>query len=104
LRKIKPWAQRLDAGERPVELEEKLSHSQLAMEGVMLGLRTPEGVDLKKIRERFDVDLAAANPATLEELDRRGLARLEGECLRPTLAGMALADSIAVGFDFPPNG
>jgi coproporphyrinogen III oxidase-like Fe-S oxidoreductase len=64
----------------------------------MLGLRTREGIDLARFRERFGTDLVAANEALVERLVADGLVTLEGERLAPTLRGFAVADGLAAGF------
>src|SRR5436305_3583048 len=60
-RKLKPYQARLAAGERPVAGSEELTANDLALEALMLGFRTAAGVDLGRLRERYDLDLAATN-------------------------------------------
>lgn len=93
------WERRVGAGERPVAGEEELSDRELALEALMLGLRTREGIDLEGFRERFGVDLVAANEALVERLAADGLVTLEGGRLAPTLGGFAVADGLAAGFE-----
>lgn len=87
-RKIKPYESRLDAGERPVAGSEELTSEDLALEALMLGLRTAEGVDLKTFRERYGADLVL--PDRLE-----GLLNVADGRLVPTLEGWAVADTLA---------
>ncbi|MFL6289360.1 MAG: radical SAM family heme chaperone HemW [Thermoanaerobaculia bacterium] len=94
-RKIKPYEARIDLGERPVAGSEELSAEDLALEAIMLGLRTVEGIDL----ERYDVNLCERNAALIERLSRQGLLRVEASRLVPTLEGLAIADSIARDFE-----
>lgn len=97
-RKIKPWTAKVARGERPLAGEEALDLPALRLEALLLGLRTVDGVDLARFRERYTFDLAAANPALLVELERQDLLRRDGERLRPTLAGLAVADGLAARF------
>jgi oxygen-independent coproporphyrinogen-3 oxidase len=96
------WRRRIGAGERPVAGEETLSDEELALEALMLGLRTAEGVDLERYRERFGVDLVARNQALVERLAAEGLVAVADGRLRPTLRGFAVADGLPVGFEVEP--
>jgi oxygen-independent coproporphyrinogen-3 oxidase len=93
------WRERVHAGERPVAGEEALGRDELALEAVMLGLRTAAGLDLGRFRERFGVDLVARNEALVESLAAEGLVVVEGGCLRPTRRGFAVADGLPAGFE-----
>ena len=94
-RKLHRWEARLAAGERPIAASEELSRSELALEAVMLGLRTYEGIDLERLRARHGVDLERHNERLLEELAEEGLVRIEGSALAPTPRGLAVADTLA---------
>lgn len=98
-RKIKPWETRLDAGESPVETSESLSPEELAFERLMLALRTTDGLDLESFRSVYGVDLVTTNADVLERLQTDGLIRPGEQRLAPTLAGLAIADTLACGFD-----
>jgi oxygen-independent coproporphyrinogen-3 oxidase len=101
-RKLGAYAARLEAGERPVAGSEELAPADLALESLMLGLRTAEGIDLAGFRGRWGFDLAAANGRLLAALATEGLVALEGERLVPTLAGWAVADALAGGIELGP--
>lgn len=98
-REEETWRRRVAAGERPVAGEETLGDEELALEALMLGLRTAEGVDLERFRERFGVDLVARNEPLVARLVAEGLVAVAGGRLRPTLRGFAVADGLALGFD-----
>ncbi|HYO12699.1 MAG TPA: radical SAM family heme chaperone HemW [Thermoanaerobaculia bacterium] len=98
-RKINPYEARIDAGERPVAGSEELTSRDLALEAVMLGMRTVDGIDLPRFREHYGVDLLKRNEPLIERLLREGLLRVEGGRLVPTLAGLAVTDSLARAFD-----
>ena len=97
-RKLRPYEMKLDLGERPVAGGEELSARDIALEALMLGFRTAEGVDLGHLRKRHAVDLAAANGQLIDGLVGGGLLRVEGDRLLPTLEGWAVADSLARDF------
>lgn len=98
-RKLKPYQTRIAAGERPVAGSEDLARQDLALEALLLGLRTADGLDLARFRERYGVDLEAANAETIERLAAEGLLERRGERLVPTLSGLAVADSLARSFE-----
>ena len=101
LRSLDDWQDAVEAGRRPVAEEETLAPQDLALEALMLGLRTTEGVDLGLIHERTGLDLRAGNAAVLDRLEREGLLRVEGDQLLPTLTGLAVADSLPTLFTLP---
>lgn len=102
-RKLKPYELRIEVGERPVAGSENLSPRDLALEGLMLGFRTYEGIDLGRFRERYGVDLVAGNERLIDRLSSEGLLTVEAGRLIPTLEGLAVADSLARDFDLNPS-
>jgi len=98
-RKLGPYEKRIEAGERPIEESEELTREDLALEALMLGLRTADGIDLQIFRDRYGVDLRKQNEPLIERLVREGLLRIEGELLIPTLEGLAVTDSLARDFE-----
>lgn len=98
-RSIRLWMERLDAGARPVAGSEDLGPEAMALEAVMLGLRTADGVDLEDFRERFGVDLVERNRVLVERLVEEGLVEVAEGRLRPTVRGFAVADGLPVGFE-----
>lgn len=113
-RKLGAWQAKLAAGELPVAGSEVLGARELALEELMLALRTTAGLDLEGFRRRHGLDLAAANGPLIAELVARGLlaettatgetnetgeTAATGGRLRPSLDGLAVADSLARGFE-----
>jgi putative oxygen-independent coproporphyrinogen III oxidase len=98
-RKLKPYEARIGTGDRPVAGSEDLAPGDLALEAVLLGLRTVDGIDLRRFHERYGMDLLEANEPLVERLVREGLLRVVGDRLSPTLAGLAVTDSLARAFD-----
>ena len=94
-RKLRAWQRAVDAGCRPAEASEELGDVELALEAVMLGLRTAEGVDIEGLRTRYGVELVERNRSTIERLCDSGHLMLEADRLRPTVSGMAIADTLA---------
>lgn len=98
-RKLSFWRAAVERGERPVAEREELDREALALERLMLGLRTTEGIDLARFRARYGVDLTAANPELLARLQERALARVEAGRLALTLDGLTVADGLAAHFE-----
>lgn len=106
-RKINPYEARIDAGTRPIADSEELAPEDLALEALMLGIRTSGGIDLGRFRQRYGVDLLEANRERLERLGEQGLLRMEAGRIVLTLEGLAIADSLARDFELgrlPYNG
>ncbi len=97
-RKIRPWTARLTGGQAPVAETEALTPAALRLEALLLGLRTTAGIDLERFERRYGFDLAAANRTLLARLAAAGLLECTGGRLRPTRAGMAVADGLAARF------
>ncbi len=97
--KTGPWERAVAAGVRPLEDSEELTAAELALERLMLDFRTPEGVDLGLLAERYGVALEAGNRRAIDDLSVRGLLDVHGRRLRPTLEGLAVADTLARALD-----
>lgn len=89
------YEKRIRAGELARAGEETLTPQQQALEALMLGLRTAEGVDLESFERSYGVDLAATNHERIARWQGDGLIELEGSSLRPTVRGWAVADALA---------
>ncbi len=93
---VKNYLEKLSQGKMPVESEEFLTPDQLKLETLFLGLRTSEGIDLKLYKKRFGIDLLADKKNVIESLVNNQFVEVKNGHLRPTLAGMAVADSMAL--------
>jgi putative oxygen-independent coproporphyrinogen III oxidase len=98
-RQLPRWEKRVQAGAPAVAGSEELSDEDLALETLMLGLRTAAGVDLAAFGERFGFDLVARNRRAVAGAVERGLLRLPDDRLAPTLEGFAVADALAASFE-----
>jgi oxygen-independent coproporphyrinogen-3 oxidase len=95
LRDLAPWSERVASGADPVAGEEAIGPRERALETLMLGLRTSEGVDLAAVGRGLGRDLLALNAVRVERLVAAGRVALDGTRLRPTLRGLAVADALA---------
>jgi oxygen-independent coproporphyrinogen-3 oxidase len=93
---VKTYLTEIAAGKMPVENSEILSIEQLQLEALFLGLRTKAGIGLKLYKTRYRVDLLKDKKTVIESLIKNKLVELKDGFLRPTRAGMAVADSLAL--------
>ncbi|MRR16475.1 MAG: radical SAM family heme chaperone HemW [Deltaproteobacteria bacterium] len=93
---ITAYLKDLAGGVKPVEQSEELTREQLALEALFLGLRTKEGIGLAQYKDDYGLDLLSDKRQAIDELQRNRLAELKDGRLCPTLAGMAVADSLAL--------
>jgi len=96
------YVERIEAGESAIEETESLTAGQRLLEELMMGLRTPRGVDLADIEARYGVDLLAVNRLRLERWRRAQKVRLDDGFLLPTLSGLLLADALAAELSLGP--
>lgn len=98
-RKLPAYQARLAAGQRPIAGEEQLAPGELALEELMLALRTADGLDIAGFRRRHGIDVLERNRARLGRLAAEGLLVERGGHLVPTLDGLAVTDSLARALD-----
>lgn len=97
-RKLRLWQTAVSDGKKPVEDGELPTAEQLVLEALMLGFRTAAGVDLEQLCAKFGIDLLAKNEDIVDQLCASGHIEVDGSRLRPTLAGLAIADTLARSF------
>lgn len=95
------WEALVLAGRAGTHGREVLSPETRVREGLMLALRTAQGLDLGLHAERSGQDLRAQHPGLLEQLQNAGLIVLTPERLSLTRAGMLVSNSVirALGFE-----
>ena len=95
-RSLSGYLKDLERGIAPVDASETLTDEQLQLESLFLGLRTIKGVCLKDYELRFERDLLSEKNITISTLVKKGLIEIKEGWLRPTRAGLAVADSLAL--------
>lgn len=93
---VKTYLKEIAAGKMPVENTEILSAEQLQLEALFLGLRTKTGIDLKLYKTRYGADLLKDKKTIIDTLIKNKFVELKNGFLRPTRAGIAVADSLAL--------
>jgi oxygen-independent coproporphyrinogen III oxidase len=85
-------------GEAPAGIVEDLSPEERAREAVMLGLRRTSGIDATAFEERFGYSLETLGGPSMTKMVERGLLESNSGCLRLTLRGRCLADTVIAEF------
>ena len=93
---VKTYLKEISQDKMPVENMETLSAEQLQLEALFLGLRTKAGIDLKRYKTSYGVDLLVDKKTIIDALIKNKLVELKNGFLRPTRMGMAIADSLAL--------
>ncbi len=93
---VRDYIKELAEGKMPLYGAEKLNPDQLQLEALFLGLRTKAGIDLKLYQEKYGLDLLAAKKQVIEKLRENNLMTVERGFLKPTISGLAVADSLAL--------
>ena len=93
---VKTYLKEIAQDKMPVENTETLSAEQLQLEALFLGLRTKAGIDLKHYKTKYGIDLLVDKKTIIDALIKNKLVELKNGFLRPTCAGMAIADSLAL--------
>ena len=95
-RSVARYLEDLAAGTPPVEAREMLTDADLCLEALFLGMRTSRGIHLETFRKRYGLDLQKEKVEILKKLSQEDLVEIRNGYLRPTRAGMAVADSLAL--------
>lgn len=95
-RSVGIYIRELAAGKAPVEAAELLTDEQLRLEALLLGFRTRRGICLETVKIRYGRDLLVDKQGMIEKLSGEGLVEIRDGFVRPTRAGMAVADSLAL--------
>ncbi len=93
---IKIYSDMSLTGRRPVESEERLTSEDRMLESLFLGLRTVKGIDLEEFYRVYRIGLMQEKKEILSRLEAEGLVVLRDGWLRPTIRGLAVADSLAL--------
>jgi oxygen-independent coproporphyrinogen-3 oxidase len=93
---VKTYLKEIAAGKMPMEGSETLSAKQLQLEALFLGLRTKTGIVLKRYQTKYGIDLCEDKKTIIDALIKNKLVEFKNGFLRPTRAGMAVADSLAL--------
>jgi oxygen-independent coproporphyrinogen-3 oxidase len=97
-REVLKYVDVVERGESPVVDEQRLSETDVRAEAVFLGMRMMQGVDLRRYRESFGVDLRDEHRDDLERFCKAGLLELDGDLIRLTRTGALLSNEVFAAF------
>jgi oxygen-independent coproporphyrinogen III oxidase len=97
-RDVLKYVEMVESGVSPVVDEQQLSPADVRAEAVFLGMRLMQGVDLRRYRESFGVDLRDEHGADLDRFCKAGLLEFDGDLLRLTRAGALLSNEVFAAF------
>ena len=86
----------LGKGKKPVAAAERLSEEDLRLEALFLEFRTRDGIHLAEFKTFYGVDLLSEKGDIISKLVHEGILRRDGDFLRPTRKGLAVADRLAL--------
>jgi len=88
----------VESGASPVVEEQQLSQTDVRAEALFLGMRLMQGIDIRRYRESFGVDLRAEHAADLDRFHKAGLVEFEGDLIRLTRSGALLSNEVFAAF------
>ena len=95
-RSVTTWLQRIELGESPIGMTERLSPEESAREALILGLRLVAGVSRREFAEQTGFELDALAGETIGRHVAAGLMCDAGDRVSLTREGRFLADTITV--------
>lgn len=97
-RDVLKYVEMVESGASPVVEEQQLSQTDVRAEALFLGMRLMQGVDLRRYRESFGVDLRDEHAADLDRFCKAGLVEFDGDLLRLTRTGALLSNEVFAAF------
>ena len=95
VRSLRKYLRCIEHGESPVAEKEALSPRALALERIMLSIRTNDGLDLNLLRSRYGMDLASEKHIDLSALESKGFVEwVNPDRLRLTDRGRLVCDAV----------
>jgi len=97
-RDVLKYVEMVESGAPAVVEEQQLSSTDVRAEAVFLGMRLMQGVDLRRYRESFGVDLRDEHADDLDRFCQAGLVELDGDSIRLTRSGALLSNEVFAAF------
>ncbi len=97
-RDVLKYVEMVESGGSPVVEEQQLEQTDVRAEAVFLGMRLMHGVDLRRYRESFGVDLRDEHADDLDRFFKAGLIELDGDLIRLTRTGALLSNEVFAAF------
>jgi oxygen-independent coproporphyrinogen III oxidase len=97
-RDVLKYIELVEAGVSPIVDEQQLSELDVRAEAVFLGMRLMQGLDIRRYRESFGVDLRDEHAADLDRFCKAGLIEFSGDQVRLTRTGALLSNEVFAAF------
>lgn len=97
-RDVLKYVETIEGGASPVVEEQHLSPTEVRAEALFLGMRLMRGIDLRRYRESFGVDLRDEHGEDLERFCKAGLLEFDGDLVRLTRNGALLSNEVFAAF------
>ena len=97
-RDVLKYVEMVESGVSPVVEEQQLEQTDVRAEALFLGMRLMQGVDLRRYRESFGVDLRDEHADDLDRFCKAGLIELNGDLIRLTRTGALLSNEVFAAF------
>ena len=97
-RDVSKYVEKIENRMSPIVDEQELSETDVRAEALFLGMRLMRGVDMRRYRESFGVDLREAHAADLDRFRKAGLLEFDGDLIRLTRSGALLSNEVFAAF------
>ncbi|MEN3327701.1 MAG: hypothetical protein V7638_2508 [Acidobacteriota bacterium] len=97
-RDVLKYVEMVEGGASPVVEEQQLDQTDVRAEALFLGMRLMQGVDLRRYRESFGIDLRDQHAEDLDRFCKAGLVELDGDLIRLTRTGALLSNEVFAAF------
>jgi len=97
-RDVLKYVEMVESGTPAVVEEQQLEQTDVRAEALFLGMRMMQGVDLRRYRESFGIDLRDAHAEDLDRFCKAGLVELDGDLIRLTRTGALLSNEVFAAF------
>lgn len=97
-RDVRKYVELVESGLSPVVEEQQLSQDDVRAEAVFLGMRMMRGIDVRRYRESFGVDLRDEHGDDLDRFCKAGLLEFDGDLIRLTRNGALLSNEVFAAF------
>lgn len=97
-RDVLKYVETIENGGSAIADEQELSESDMRAEALFLGMRLMRGVDARRYRESFGVDLRKTHATDLDRFQKAGLLEFDGDSIRLTRTGALLSNEVFAAF------
>jgi oxygen-independent coproporphyrinogen-3 oxidase len=97
-RDVLKYVETIESALSPVFDEQQLSQTDIRAEALFLGMRLMRGIDLRRYRESFGVDLRDEHGEDLDRFCKAGLLEFDGDLIRLTRSGALLSNEVFAAF------